>query len=160
MDPVLRPANPADLPLVKQTLYLALAWDPEDPIPPFDEVVDHPEIAIYHAGWQRPDDVGIVAEIDGDFVGMAYYRFFVASDGAQGFVDPDTPELAIAVVESQRGSGIGSSLLRALHGAARDRGVERLSLSVAAGNPARRLYAEHGYVPVDTAKDGVMVASM
>ena len=59
MELVLRPATGADLPIVKQTLYLAVSWDPDDPIPPFAEVVDHPEMAIYHDGWMRPGDAGV-----------------------------------------------------------------------------------------------------
>ena len=146
MEPSYRTATTLDLPLVKQTLYLALAWDPDDPIPPFDVVVDHPELTIYHAGWMRPGDAGIVAEVDGTFAGMAYYRLFPENEHGQGFLDAETPELAIAVVAEHRGRGIGGRLLTDLASVARSTGIPRISLSVSAGNPARNLYERHGFV--------------
>jgi GNAT superfamily N-acetyltransferase len=147
MEPMLRRATNNDLPLVKRTLYLALSWDPDDPIPPFELVVDHPQLEIYHIGWMRPGDAGVVAEVDGWFAGMAYYRLFTDEVRGQGYLDAQTPELAIAVVPDLRGQGIGSRLLGALAVEARRTAVPRLSLSVSAGNPARRLYERHGYVP-------------
>ncbi|MGI9648435.1 MAG: GNAT family N-acetyltransferase [Acidimicrobiia bacterium] len=140
-----RKAEDADLEHVQQTLYLALAWDPDDPIPPFEPVVNHPEIAIYHSGWMRPGDAGVIAEVDGEFAGMAYYRLFPEDAHGQGFVDPHTPELAIAVVDQQRGRGIGLRLMEELAAIARSAGIEQISLSVSAGNPARRLYERVGY---------------
>ena len=133
----LRPATASDLDLVKQTLYLALAWDPDDPIPPFEQVVDHPEVAIYHTDWMRPGDAGVVAEDDGAFAGMAYYRLFPPDRHGQGFLDPETPELAIAVVPEMRGRGLGGRLLEALTAEAGRSGVMRISLSVSTGNPDR-----------------------
>ena len=47
-----------------------------------------------------------------------------------GFVDETTPELAIAVVPSRRGRGIGETLLEALVERARAEGHRALSLSV------------------------------
>ena len=147
MAPDLRAATSQDLDLVKRTLYLALAWDPNDPIPPFEQVVDHPEIAIYHTDWMRPGDAGVVAEVEGAFAGMAYYRRFPPERHGQGYVDEETPELAIAVVPEMRGQGLGGRLLTALTAEAVRSGIARLSLSVSTGNPARRLYERHGYRP-------------
>lgn len=158
MELLIRPATEADLPLVKQTLYLALAWDPADLIPPFDQVVDHPQIAIYHSGWMSPGDAGLVAEIDEVFAGMAYYRTFTAEVHGQGYLDPETPELAIAIVPQLRGRGLGGRLLAALADEARRTGFHRISLSVSQGNPARRLYERHGYIPASGHDAELMVA--
>ena len=141
-----REATAADLPLVHQTLYLALSWDPTDPIPPIDRVIAHPEVARYHERWMRPGDAGVVAETDGAFAGMAYYRLFTAGNHGQGYVDPQTPELAVGVVAEHRGKGIGSRLMDELADVARSTGIERISLSVSRGNPAARLYERLGYV--------------
>ena len=153
-------ATSSDLDLVKQTLYLALSWDPADPIPPFAQVVDHPQIAIYHDDWMRPGDAGIVAELDGRFAAMAYYRTFSDLEHGQGFVDASTPELAIGTVHEYRGRGIGGRLLSLLHDAARRQGIKQISLSVNAGNPARRLYERHGYVPAPGGDAELMVVPL
>jgi GNAT superfamily N-acetyltransferase len=61
--------------------------------------------------------------------------------------DPDGrpfPELAIAVVEDQRGQGIGRALLGALVARARDQ-FPALALNVHLLNPAVRLYIRAGF---------------
>jgi GNAT superfamily N-acetyltransferase len=155
-----RPAIVDDLPLVTETLYLALSWDPADPIPPFETVVSHPEIAKYHDGWMRPGDAGVVAEVDGGFAGMAYLRLFPEEDRGQGFYDADTPELAIGVRHLFRGTGIGTRLMNDLASDARDRGVPRISLSVSKGNPAAALYTRLGYRYVSDEDGELMVLDL
>lgn len=155
-----RRAADDDEPFVKETLYLALAWDPDDPIPPLDVVVSHPEIAKYHAGWMRPGDAGIIAEVNGGFAGMAYYRLFPEDDHGQGFYDADTPELAIGIRHEFRGAGIGSRLMEKLEAEARRTGVPRISLSVSKANPAARLYDRLGYRYVSDPDEELMVLDL
>ncbi len=115
----------------------------------------------YVRGWGRPGDTAVIALESGFPVGAAWYRLFRAEERGYGYVDEETPELAIAVVPSKRGHGIGDELLKALLQKARDGGFERLSLSVEPGNPARKLYERHGFEIVDEGAEAwTMVASL
>jgi ribosomal protein S18 acetylase RimI-like enzyme len=78
-------------------------------------------------------------------VGAAWYRLFTRDEPGYGFVDEETPELAIAVVPNKRGHGLGSQLLDALMKRAREDGFGALSLSVEPENPALPLYERFGF---------------
>ena len=62
--------------------------------------------------------------------------------------------LTIAVLPQYRNRGIGGQLLAQLLGAAAHT-YPTVSLSVAAGNPARRLYERHGFHPLDPNGDSL-----
>jgi GNAT superfamily N-acetyltransferase len=112
------------------------------------DVLADPALAPYVAGWPRPGDLGVVAEDAGRPVGAAWARRFPPAAPGYGFVRADVPELAVATVPDRRGTGLGGALLRGLVAAAAAAGAPALSLSVRRGNPARRLYERHGFVPV------------
>jgi GNAT superfamily N-acetyltransferase len=134
---------------LKDMLYAAIAWNPERQLPlPKAELLDLPQLTIFHEGWGREGDTALVAELEGQPVGLAWYRFFTEEVHGEGFVDQATPEVAIAVVEGQRGNGVGAALMQAIHERARADGIARVSLSVDHDNPARRLYERLGYVDV------------
>jgi GNAT superfamily N-acetyltransferase len=143
----IRELTEADLPFLRQMLCAALFWSPRrrrlrwlGPL-----VLRLKIVAIYHRDWGRAGDTGFVAEANRRRMGAVWYRFFTEEEHGDGYVDPLTPELAIAVVEGHRGRGIGRQLMEAIHDRARHDGVRRIALSVDAGNPARRLYAALGY---------------
>jgi GNAT superfamily N-acetyltransferase len=142
---VIRDLRPDELPFLREMLYTALAWRPDVDLPPSEWVLQHPQVAPFHEAWGRPGDTALVAD-DGSPLGLAWYRFFTQAEHGQGFVDEETPELAVAVVAGRRGEGIGTALLEALHARAREEGVARISLSVDHDNPARHLYERLGYV--------------
>jgi GNAT superfamily N-acetyltransferase len=134
---------------LKDMLYTAIAWNPERQLPlPKAELLELPQLTIFHEGWGREGDTALAAELEGQLVGLVWYRFFTEDVHGEGFVDEATPEVAIAVVEGQRGNGIGAALMQAIHERARADGVARVSLSVDHDNPARRLYERLGYVDV------------
>ena len=155
MDVVLRALRAVESEHVRWALFEAVAWDPERELPPFAVTIEHPELARYHRGWGRTGDLGVVAERGGEVVGVALARLFTEDDHGHGYVDEETPELAVAVAEGARGNGIGARLLDELATVARRAGVPRLSLSVDSENPALRLYERLGYREVARDEDGV-----
>jgi len=143
-----------ELGFLHEMLYAALDWRPDVELPPAEWVLEHPQVVVFHADWGRPGDTALVAELAGEKVGLVWYRLFTEESHGEGFVDELTPELAIAVVDGFRGRGIGEELLNAAHERARRDGIARLSLSVDAENPARRLYARLGYADYEP-EDGL-----
>lgn len=136
-----------ETPFLEEMLWTALAgWRPGVELPPRDLVLAHPQVVVFHAGWGRAGDVGLVAEDGGEPIGLVWYRFFTDEEYGEGYVDEATPELAIAVADGHRGRGMGRRLMEAIHARARADGVEQISLSVDRDNPARRLYERMGYV--------------
>jgi GNAT superfamily N-acetyltransferase len=152
MATVIRRGGAQDLRFLRDMLHHAYYWR---------ERVPGSLVSRYVRGWGRPGDTAVVA-LDGGFpVGAAWYRIFSADEPGYGFVDEQTPELAIAVVPSQRGKGVGEQLLLALIERARQAGYESLSLSVEPGNPARQLYERHGFRVVDEGAEAwTMVAPL
>lgn len=141
---MIRQAGPQDVRFLRDMLKHAYHWRlNEDPDLP---------VARYVNNWGRPGDAGLVAWEAGP-IGAAWYRLFPAAEPGYGFVDERTPELAIAVVPSKRGHGIGDALLRGLLDKAQQAGYPAISLSVDAQNAgAVRLYERHGFER--TADDG------
>ena len=157
MDVRYRRAGADDVEEIRWALFEALAWNPERELPPRDVTLEHPAAARYHRDWGRPGDLGVLATAGAELVGVAYCRTFTDEDHGHGYVDDQTPELAVAVRGDWRGIGLGTTLMKELADFARERGFARLSLSVDTDNPARRLYERLGYREVAVDDSGVLM---
>jgi ribosomal protein S18 acetylase RimI-like enzyme len=153
---VVRRGGAQDVRFLRDMLHHAYYWKERAP-----DTGPGP-VALYVKAWGRPGDTAVIA-IDGGFpVGAAWYRLFDGERPGYGFVDERTPELAIAVVPSARGKGVGSALLHALLGRARSAGYPSISLSVDRNNAgAIELYERHGFARVGEDADSLtMLASL
>jgi len=135
----------ADTPFLWDMLYEAI-YVPEGEPRPSRELLSLPEIAHYVSGWGQPGDYGLIA-VAGTPVGAAWLRLLTGENAGFGHVDDETPELSIALAPGYRGQGIGGALLKELLTYAEPR-YPAVSLSVDPRNPAMRLYARLGFVPV------------
>lgn len=142
----IRPALASDESFLREMLWEALFVAPGDA--PFERsILDDPSLAHHYVGFgTEGTDVGRIAELEtGHPIGAVWVRLLRADDPGYGYVDDQTPELGIAVVERFRGSGVGLALMNDLVV-----NVPRTCLSVDRRNPAVRLYQRLGYATVKT----------
>ncbi len=137
---VVRRGGPREQRFLRDMLHHAYYWKERAP-------GDGPgPVALYSKAFGRAGDSAAIAVVGGFPVGAAWYRLFPADHAGYGFVDADIPELAIGVVPSARGRGVGSALLRALFERAEGEGRRGLSLAVDRANVgAIALYERHGF---------------
>lgn len=153
MSYLIRPLGSTDQAMLWDMLYLALYVPPD--VPPLPrEIVYKPELAKYVQDWGKEGDMGLVASLHESqaVVGIAWLRLFQRNNQGYGYVDDETPELAIAVLPNYRNQGIGTELLTQLCDQARDR-YAAISLSVSTPNPALRLYRRLGFEDVERGMD-------
>jgi ribosomal protein S18 acetylase RimI-like enzyme len=138
---VIRRGGPQDVRFLRDMLHHAYYWREREPGEGAGPV------ALYVKGWGRPGDTALIAIDDGFPVGAAWYRLFRREQPGYGFVDEETPELAIAVVPSRRGRGIGDALLKELYARAKTDGHRAVSLAAERDNEPLVAYYEqkHGF---------------
>jgi acetyltransferase len=96
--------------------------------------------ALHEAALADPERVVLVAELDGDVVGIAH---LVPSGAANA---PHRAEVQrVAVAERVRGTGVGRTLMEAVDDAARERGLTLLWLTTHEGTDACAFYEAVGY---------------
>lgn len=143
-----RALQPSDQPLLWKIFHVAL-WDPPPAPPRPIEILDHPDVRIYAEDWgQREGDVGIVAEVEGEFAGACWMRLVKGGKGLS-YMDDETPQLGIGLFPPYQHRGLGEPLMRAALEAAARHGYRRVALSVHPENPAQNLYRRCGFVQVD-----------
>lgn len=151
-EPRIRPAGAADGPALTAALLEAVNWAGRARFR-LDDLDADSTLSRYVEGWPRLDDFGAIAESDGLPVGAAWCRTFSSSAPGYGFVADDVPELSMGVLPAHRGRGVGTALLTAVLGLARQRSWRAVSLSVEDGNRARALYERVGFVRVGRKDD-------
>jgi ribosomal protein S18 acetylase RimI-like enzyme len=87
----------------------------------------------------------LVAELDDELVGAAWARLFSEQNKGYGFIDYQTPELNMAVLEGYRNIDIGSKLLTGIFKGLKNKCYRKVSLSVDKSNYALNLYLKFGF---------------
>ena len=140
MKTTIRPMVKKDYPSLEDFLYHSIFIPKGEDMPPRD-IIFEPEIFVYIEDYDGENDCGVVAEVDGKIIGMAWTRIIPA----YGNIDDKTPELAISVLPEYRGGGVGEILMKSLFTELQNHGFKRTSLSVQKNNPAVRFYQRLGY---------------
>lgn len=154
-----RPLTSVDETFLRRMIYLAWRWDRV-----WDEAEylayespPHPDNYVRAFG-QRAGDIGVGAEDGGRLVGAAWCRVLTATNAGTGYVDDETPELAMAVEAPYRGRGVGRALLGGLIEGVRAAGYSMLSLHVAVDNRrARSLYDRLGFQAIKQGDSGMVM---
>lgn len=149
----IRPATSADLPFLREMQCEAVCWRTGRKGKSIDEILAKPELAKLLDGFgEREGDFGLIAENQSEAgvqpAAAAWFRLWTDDDHSYGYVDEETPELAIAVCPELRGLGLGRALMLSLLAAAYEAGFAQLSLSVEKDNPALALYESLGFEKV------------
>ena len=86
-----------------------------------------------------------MAETSEQIVGAVWAR--IMKD--YGYVDDETPSIAISLLEDYRNYGIGTELLKRIILVLKEQGYKQVSLSVQKMNYAVRMYKKVGFTIVD-----------
>ncbi|MBD2211548.1 GNAT family N-acetyltransferase [Nostoc linckia FACHB-104] len=149
MDYVISPITPEDEPFLWQMLYEAAHLAEEGNLT-VEDLMHHPDLAKYVKNWHDKNDMGYVAALIPSYqpVGAAWLRLLTEENKGYGYVDDQTPELAIAVLPEYRNQGIGTQLLHHLLAIA-PAYYPSISLSIRSSNPALNLYQRLGWQVVE-----------
>ena len=147
-DLTFRPLSSSDRELMRAATLANMNWTGSRRFT-YADIDSTPEFSHYFRFDEASGDFGLAAESNGRLVGLAWLTFFDATDPGFGYIADGVPELSISVWDGYRRRGAGRSLLRTLLGEARNRRIERVSLSVEEGNGAVGLYRQCGFAPVE-----------
>ncbi|OPA75283.1 histone acetyltransferase [Paenibacillus selenitireducens] len=140
-----RPIGEEDIPFLWEMLYESL-YVPEGGCPFPRDVIHEPSLSKYVEGWGRIGDYGYIAiDAQGERVGSVIMRFFKESNQGYGYVNEETPELNIAIIDAYRGKGIGTLLLESILEYGKAKQLPAISLSVDPNNYAVKLYERYGF---------------
>jgi ribosomal protein S18 acetylase RimI-like enzyme len=145
MNYYIRPLTQEDEPFLWRMLYEAAHLVEEGNLT-VQDAINNPDLAKYVKDWGRKDDNGFVAllESSNQPVGAAWLRLLTGENKGYGYVNEQTPELAIAIIPQCRNKGIGTQLLTHLLATAKT-SYPSISLSTRATNPAVSLYKRFGW---------------
>ena len=147
MNLLLQDSQHSDIPFLRKMLYEAVFWRASDNKPSFEEGLAYPDVSKALADWGKRDgDTAVVATINSIPIGAAWVRFWTDSNFTNGYLDENTPVLAIGVHSDYRRQGIGGKMMDWLIDYASKHSIQKISLSVSKDNYAINLYKQQGFL--------------
>lgn len=145
---LLRKSQHTDFPFLREMLYEGVFWraiaDANNP--PFEEALSDPQLSRALADWgQREGDAGVIALVDSNPAGAAWYRFYDNDNFIRGYIEEAIPVLVIAVHREYRRIGIGKKMIDWLLDHAAKQKIQSISLMVSKDNHAVNLYRKCGF---------------
>jgi ribosomal protein S18 acetylase RimI-like enzyme len=144
---IIRPIALTDELFLWQMLYEAAHLHAEDKT--LEDAKNHPELVKYVKNWGQQGDFGLISTLASNHqpIGAAWLRLLTGENQGYGYIDDETPELAIAILPEYRNQGVGTELLRNLITISQTmyRGI---CLSIRMDNPAFNLYKKLGWQPI------------
>jgi ribosomal protein S18 acetylase RimI-like enzyme len=141
--PIIRELKATETGILGTMLHNAIFVPPEAEKLPF-EIIELPEIAVYIEDFGRAGDLCLVAETGDVIAGAIWTRLFPENRQGFGFIDPETPELSMSVLEQYRRQGVGNMLMTEMMKLLAEKGYRQVSLSVDLINHAYGLYKNSG----------------
>ncbi len=120
-------------------------------------IIEQPELQVYIADFGKADDWCLVAEVKGKIVGAVWVR--IMND--YGYIDDETPSLAVSLYEEYRHLGLGTALMREMLQFLKDKGYKQISLSVQKANYALNMYRKVGFEVVkENEEEYIMICQL
>lgn len=154
---IIREIKKEEYRLLDNFLYEAI-FIPDGVEKPPRKIIKNRELQVYVKDFGKSkDDNCLVAECNGEVVGACWSR--IMDD--YGHVDDETPSLAISLYEEYRGMKIGTKMMEHLMVLLKEKGYNKVSLSVNKNNYAVKMYKKLGFKPVrENEEDYIMICDL
>jgi ribosomal protein S18 acetylase RimI-like enzyme len=160
MNVIFKNSRHSDIPFLREMLYEAVFWRAIASAngPPFEEGLADPEVNKALANWgERDGDIAVVALVDSNPAGAAWYRFYNDNNSIRGYIEETIPALVIAVHRDYRRQGIGGKMIDWLIDHASKQNIQKMSLMVSKDNQAIKLYRKCGFLEYADKGDSLLM---
>ena len=156
MDYKIREIKESEYSVLSDFLYEAI-FIPKGMEKPSKSIIEQPELQVYIADFGKADDWCLVVEVKEKIVGAVWVR--IMND--YGYIDDETPSLAISFYEEYRHLGLGTALMKEMLRFLKNKGYKQTSLSVQKANYAVNMYWKVGFQVVkENEEEYIMVCQL
>lgn len=160
-DIIIREIKQSELGILEDMLYEAIYQPDKNNLIP-RSVLNIPKVNAYIRDFGKEKaDYCLVADFEGKIIGAVWGRIISGDIKGYGYVDDNTPEFAISLLEEYRNQGIGSQLMTAMIDYLRKNGYKQASLNVKKENYAVKLYHKMGFeIAKEDEEDYLMILNL